>query len=405
MKSKSISYIFSCLYVLFLSSFSLPMQSQLSMLLYNIMSPFTFFTVISIPIIQLVNFSWQPYLIGFYFVFITIYLLASKFIIKINKIIGLLYIFMIWTSCTFILYLGPSKVAVYTPLLLMVLLMYFGSIDKYQFNIAEIKFSKLIFIISIIDTVLIIFNFIYRMSADFNISLDYFRSVRSTGIMYDATLSAVLLGIYIWNALTAYKDKLNKRRLISVLVLYITGGLFTGSRTFIMLLVLIITLLLLSNKNKKSKILVINLIAIIIVISISQLFMVLDSTNEYVQDAARESKRILALDMIREKPYFGHGPSEYMYRESLYRNFGSNPHNYYLQLLVEVGIVGSLPFYITFLYTIFKAIKYKCYIEMGYILIWAASATSIGISSSLLLMFIFYFNMLSIIRKEPKLRG
>lgn len=405
MKIKSINYIFSCLYILFLSSFSLPMQSQLSNLLYNALSSSPFMTIISTSTTLLVNYSWQSYLIGLLFFLIAIYFLASRLRVKINKIMVLLYFFLVWTSCTIILYLGPSKVSVYTPLLIMMLLVYFGSIDNHQLNIAETKFSRLIFVISIIDTSLIIFNFIYRMSTDFNISLEYFRSVRSTGIMYDSTLCAVLQGMYLWNALTTYRNKLSKGKLIIVLVFYIIGGLFTGSRTFIMLLAIIITLLLLSNKNKKSKILVLNLIAILILISISQLFMVIDTSSKYIQDASRESKRALALDMIKEKPYFGHGPSEYMYRESLYRNFGSNPHNYYLQVIVEVGIVGALPFYMSFLYTIFKAIRYKCYKEIGYILIWAASATSTGISSSLLLMFIFYFNMLIVIRKEPKIKG
>ena len=78
--------------------------------------------------------------------------------------------------------------------------------------------------------------------------------------------------------------------------------------------------------------------------------------------------------MIYDKPIIGHGPKLFRYlcsnekylpdREirisenvSIVNGCSTHPHNTYLQLMVETGIVGTIPIIILFFYFIYLAIR------------------------------------------------
>ena len=73
------------------------------------------------------------------------------------------------------------------------------------------------------------------------------------------------------------------------------------------------------------------------------------------------------LKMFYDKPIIGHGPK--MYRvacdEDIYKmklnddltNCNTHPHNTYIQMLAETGIVGTLPIILMLIYTISKIVK------------------------------------------------
>ena len=83
------------------------------------------------------------------------------------------------------------------------------------------------------------------------------------------------------------------------------------------------------------------------------------------------------MKMFNDNQFFGIGPKmfrEYCKKEEYFTKnaCATHPHNYYVQLLAETGIIGTLPLIILFLFTIYKYImgiyligskKYSLYIE------------------------------------------
>lgn len=78
---------------------------------------------------------------------------------------------------------------------------------------------------------------------------------------------------------------------------------------------------------------------------------------------AHDSLIRTALNMFKDKPLFGHGPK--MFRVMCkYKKYAhglspcmTHPHNFYIQLLAETGIIGFLFLFISFLYVIFAALR------------------------------------------------
>ena len=75
-----------------------------------------------------------------------------------------------------------------------------------------------------------------------------------------------------------------------------------------------------------------------------------------------------AYNMFEEKPIFGHGPKMYRvlcnderYEVAEERSCRTHPHNFYIQLLAETGIIGFLFLLSAFCYVLFTALKqFKC---------------------------------------------
>jgi O-antigen ligase len=70
-----------------------------------------------------------------------------------------------------------------------------------------------------------------------------------------------------------------------------------------------------------------------------------------------------AYKMFKDRPFFGHGPKMFriICEDEKYANVAisclTHPHNFYVQLLAETGIIGFLFLFSTFLYVIFTALK------------------------------------------------
>ena len=96
-----------------------------------------------------------------------------------------------------------------------------------------------------------------------------------------------------------------------------------------------------------------------------------------VFSSVHEQHYISAMKMFNDNQFFGIGPKmfrEYCKKEEYFTKnaCATHPHNYYVQLLAETGIIGTLPLIILFLFTIYKYImgiyligskKYSLYIE------------------------------------------
>lgn len=74
-------------------------------------------------------------------------------------------------------------------------------------------------------------------------------------------------------------------------------------------------------------------------------------------ELGRNIQRAYALKVWSEHPFFGIGWDEFKYYFEMARGTYINVHCVYLQLLCEVGIVGSLPFYLFFMFSLIHSIK------------------------------------------------
>lgn len=87
------------------------------------------------------------------------------------------------------------------------------------------------------------------------------------------------------------------------------------------------------------------------------------STERYIFTAVHDSHIRTALNMFKEKPITGHGPK--MFREICHkqqfaegiRPCTSHPHNFYVQLLAETGIIGFSFLFSLFCYVLYVSIK------------------------------------------------
>ena len=97
--------------------------------------------------------------------------------------------------------------------------------------------------------------------------------------------------------------------------------------------------------------------------TLKQLGLVSKSERIVVFSKTYESHYKIALKMIKQKPFFGHGPKTFRKFCAEPENFindvacTTHPHNILMQLLSETGIVGTLIYFIIFISLLLKLIK------------------------------------------------
>ena len=84
-----------------------------------------------------------------------------------------------------------------------------------------------------------------------------------------------------------------------------------------------------------------------------------------------EGHYLIALNMFKEKPIFGHGAKMFRYYCAKEENFvapnacTTHPHNFYAQMLSESGLIGFFVLTTIFLYIIFLYLK-NLYFQLRY---------------------------------------
>ena len=195
-----------------------------------------------------------------------------------------------------------------------------------------------------------------------------------------------ILGSYMSRILPIYLSLhyfLNPKQKIFELVKYIfifitvVICIFTGERAaFIYSIITFLFYIFFIEKNFKTKFLIIGIIFISICVSFIyekqyyERFILLSknalnfSDNQItIFSDVHTQHYISAIKMFKDRPILGHGPKSFReqcskpdyYSE---RSCSTHPHNTYIQLLAETGILGFiLPFYV-FLFTLFKLSKF-----------------------------------------------
>ena len=110
--------------------------------------------------------------------------------------------------------------------------------------------------------------------------------------------------------------------------------------------------------------------------TINQLGLTSDSERLVLFGKIYEGHFIISLNMFKEKPIFGHGAKSFRYYCSKEENFVANnacsthPHNFYAQMLAEVGLFGfvSLSFiFLSIVYLFLKNFYYQIFKRKQYL--------------------------------------
>lgn len=196
---------------------------------------------------------------------------------------------------------------------------------------------------------------------------------------YHPSFISIIIVMAIPFAIFLYFEK--KTSLIESL-LYIlpivTAIIFSGARIGLVLIFLLMVLCILFYL--KIKLHIKYSITALITIGLAVLFY-FPFGNVALSDPLRNDQRETAITAIKEKPFFGWGTDSMealLHDKAIAQKAGlekpvgelNHFHNQYLDMLVQFGIVGSLPFFALFAYLIYLAIKRKDFLLMAYLAIY-----------------------------------
>ena len=185
-------------------------------------------------------------------------------------------------------------------------------------------------------------------------------------------------------------DKSNIKKRILFISFFIISSviiLISGERTSLALFFLLILFLFISSFNLR-KLLIFPIIASLIIFTvvisksdkikarmitatINQLGLSEKSERIVLFSRTYEGHYLVALNMFKEKPIFGHGPKMFRFYCSKEENFvadnscTTHPHNFYAQILAETGLVGFLFLLTIFLYILLLFLK-NFYFQIKY---------------------------------------
>ena len=208
---------------------------------------------------------------------------------------------------------------------------------------------RLIVLAGIVNSVALLIQFFMLWNG--SLTWTTLRTVRPDGIMLDSIIAGALNSFAV--SVILFENKVLRAKDWLQIGLLGISGILTGSRSFYLLLAFILFLYLLSNKGKltgKLQILIIGLIVIFMVEfafpSVHEMALEMLSSAGSATDS-RAMKQQLALKLFQEHPIFGAGADQYSAYEQSYSHNqisglnGTNPHNIYLQMLCEHGLVGA----------------------------------------------------------------
>ena len=187
---------------------------------------------------------------------------------------------------------------------------------------------------------------------------------------------------------TLDKSIVKKRILfISLFIISSVIILISGERTSLALLFLLMLFLFMSSFNLRKLLIfpiIVSLIVFMVIISksdkiknrmiyttINQLGLSEKSERLVLFSKTYEGHYLIALNMFKEKPIFGHGVKMFRFYCSKEENFvadnacTTHPHNFYAQILAETGFVGFLFLLTVFLYILFLFLK-NLYFQFRY---------------------------------------
>ena len=218
----------------------------------------------------------------------------------------------------------------------------------------------------------------------------FFKDEEILGSFLSRTFFIPIIGYLLLKEKIYYENLL----LFSYIIIILSIIILSGERTAFFILFLNLSILALSYKNILKKNIIYLVIGVLMIISLLYLDkssykrIFIDTFNQFdfkIENNSQINFNIFssthtlhystAYNMFKDKPIFGHGPK--MFRELcsaskyvkgyyinkdnskywLNINCSTHPHNTYVQLLSEIGIVGIVPVLLIFLYCLIIIIK------------------------------------------------
>ena len=252
----------------------------------------------------------------------------------------------------------------------------------------RLHLEKAVIVTAIINSCVILLQFVslYSMTG---LSWETFRRLRCEGIMLDSIIASLLnafaIGVIFFNG-----TKVRSRKNLILIALWALTGVLTGARTFYLALAAIIIVKYFRYQNKTRRLLIaIIFICVLLVV----LFVATGYTQTYsstltgeIDSSSRAIKRNYAIELFEESPILGIGTNQYRTYEknimSLRGINGTNPHNIYLQVLCENGIVC----FVLLLYAIYRVlhitIRRKDNMAICFLFIYLVVGWTLGITGS-----------------------
>ena len=201
--------------------------------------------------------------------------------------------------------------------------------------------------------------------------------------------SVRLLPLTFFLIIFIFDKSIIKKRILFISLFIISSViiLISGERTSLALLFLLVLFLFMSSFSLRKLLIfpiIVSLITFIVVISksdkiknrmiyttINQLGLSEKSERLVLFSKTYEGHYLIALNMFKEKPIFGHGAKTFRFYCSKEENFvadnacTTHPHNFYAQFLAETGLVGFLLLITVFFYILFLFLK-NLYFQFRY---------------------------------------
>ena len=327
--------------------------------------------VINFILLSYINKKYELFKSKFLLLFLLFWLIiviVSFYSLNIKSIQSSLFYFRfgLFSLAAYILIEEKKKIFEYILYLLLFiyLMLFIDSIYQYRFN----------------ENLL---GFIYDNKNNFRIT-SFFGKDEVLG-SYSVRLLPLTIFLVIFN----FNHEATKKNFI-LMFLTVSSSviiLLSGERTSLALFILLIIFLFISSFSIR-KFLIIPIIVImisftaiilnsdkiknrIIDTTINQLGLNDTSERLVVFSKTYEGHYLVALNMFKEKPIFGHGAKMFRFYCIKEENFvatnacTTHPHNFYLQILGETGVVGFLFLITIFIYILFLFLK-NLYFQMRY---------------------------------------
>ena len=304
--------------------------------------------------------------------------------LRVNAISAGLFLFVFVASasaCLFGEYIEALKLADYA----LVVVAYFCFDDYGKNRVRDILISMCL-IAGVVNAIVTIWQF--GSMSGWVFAPSAIRLYRPDGLFGDSIISALFCSICI---VVAFLQRLQTSLFVRVIVivLCLTAGVVTGARSFYYLLAVFgIYLLFAKTANvslKKKVVLLLGVVAVVAAVMSPMGQSLMDSLTFQDAVSSRDLKRQIAFDQFWNAPIFGIGTGQYANVEAslnLPTNsglHGTNPHNVYLQVLCENGLVGFIPLMISALALFVLALKRKQTLAVILLLLYFAIAWSLGI--------------------------
>lgn len=306
------------------------------------------------------------------------------------------------SACIFGEYVEALKLAIYV----LVAFAYFTLEEREKKRVA-IALVSMCVTAGVVNSIVTIWQ--YGTMSNWSFTTTTVRLYRPDGIFGDSIISALACNVCIAIVVLRKEAMANVARIV-VIVLCCVAGIVTGARTFYYLMI-VLGLYLLFSKTKNVSLVGKGVLA---VVAFAILALVASPVGQSLIDtltlensvSSRDLKQEIALEQFRSSPFLGIGTGQYANAEAALAAdaksglHGTNPHNVYLQVLCENGLIGFVPLIASTIALLLLVMKRKNSVALILLLLYLAIAWSLGILYSVAFTSLFVALMCGLVSAE-----